>query len=459
MHDKEDEDKRINEDLDQSSSPISSLPTSPSAYGDDDGDGDDDDDDDVYSRDEPWQSVQHHNNNNLAPSSSPVAAAAVAASPRPQTPPPLTPRPHGTHGQEQQQQQQQQHHHARSPPSALSSPMSLHHLGISSSPLSPLRRQFSSPLFRSPPHPAIATYDADDESGEEEETRDQPDDSIDSSREDTQGRAQTAAPSSQPDDDELTQDSKDVLIERLTDLVQRLSAGHSTQESSLSALHAKVDEMEAVMATVPLQPIVNGKTPATTRGLRSASSLTSWLAPPLQLAASGSGSGTLLIKEPSLVAGVARLVVDEADRLSAQLASAVQGLQQRREESDHLHAMLVDRAEAAAARILELEKVVFDLEDEVSDNESELRHLRLELRAVEALCNTLLPSDVDPDLVESIQNWKSDWQRLRDKMSARKKDRHQLKRAAAVEGVEESSFVSITNLSILGASQSPSKLC
>ncbi|KAK3321008.1 hypothetical protein B0T19DRAFT_403603 [Cercophora scortea] len=441
---KEDDDKRITGDVDQSSSPISSLPTSPSAYEDEDEDDDDDDDDDddhVYSQD-----VPRH-----------------------------------------QQQQQQQPHHALK-----------HHLHSLPGPT------FSSPLFRSPPHPSMTTYDADEESGDgdEGETQNEPDDdSIDSSHEDHGG-------------DDLTQDSKDVLIERLTDLVQRLSASRdrgsggggggyyntSIKEASLSALHAKVDEMEALMATVPLPPVVNGKTPTkksttttTKRGLGSpallrnstmsfgvgfgaagqdgqppsgggggnelwgskSAPLTPLLAPPLQLAASGPG--------PSLVAGVARLVVDEADRLSAQLASAVKGLQQRREESDHLHAMLVDRAEAAAARILELEKVVFDLEDEVSGNESELRHLRLELRAVEALCNTLLPSDVDPDLVESIQNWKSDWQRLRDKMSARKKDRYQLRKggAAAVEGVgvEESSFVSITNLSILGAGQSPSKLC
>ena len=65
-------------------------------------------------------------------------------------------------------------------------------------------------------------------------------------------------------------------------------------------------------------------------------------------------------------------------------------------------------------------------EEEISSNESELRHLRLKLRAIEILCNDSMSSPlVDQDLVRSIENWKSDWATLRDAMSMRKKIRRQ----------------------------------
>jgi hypothetical protein len=62
-------------------------------------------------------------------------------------------------------------------------------------------------------------------------------------------------------------------------------------------------------------------------------------------------------------------------------------------------------------------------EDEVSGNESDLRHLRIELRAVETLVHGFVPPEADPDLVQSIQNWKTDWAKLRERMLANKKSR------------------------------------
>ncbi|KAK4242094.1 hypothetical protein C8A03DRAFT_11692, partial [Achaetomium macrosporum] len=85
--------------------------------------------------------------------------------------------------------------------------------------------------------------------------------------------------------------------------------------------------------------------------------------------------------------------------------------------------LLVDRAEAAATRILDLEQEICDLEDDILANESELRHLRLKIRAVETLCYEFVPPDADPDLFQSIENWKADWVLVRDRMLERKKDR------------------------------------
>lgn len=57
-------------------------------------------------------------------------------------------------------------------------------------------------------------------------------------------------------------------------------------------------------------------------------------------------------------------------------------------------------------------------EEEISSQESELKHLRLELRAIETLVNEFLPpvEAADPELVRSIENWKADWKKLREQM-------------------------------------------
>jgi len=46
---------------------------------------------------------------------------------------------------------------------------------------------------------------------------------------------------------DLTQDNKDVLIERLNDLVLRLSKDNSVEDSTVSAIHTEVDRIEALL--------------------------------------------------------------------------------------------------------------------------------------------------------------------------------------------------------------------
>ncbi|KAK4146469.1 uncharacterized protein C8A04DRAFT_9734 [Dichotomopilus funicola] len=124
-------------------------------------------------------------------------------------------------------------------------------------------------------------------------------------------------------------------------------------------------------------------------------------------------------------ADMAERVAREAERLNGELVRVVKGLRARREESDHLHSLLINRAESAATRILDLEQEICDLEDDILSGESELRHLRLKLRAVEALCHDLLVphSGTDPELIRCIDNWKADWVLVRDRMLARKRGR------------------------------------
>ncbi|KAK4155091.1 hypothetical protein C8A00DRAFT_42237 [Chaetomidium leptoderma] len=169
---------------------------------------------------------------------------------------------------------------------------------------------------------------------------------------------------------------------------------------------------------------------------------------------------------------MAERIALESEKLNVELAEVVKKLQARREESDHLHAILIDRGEAAATRILDLEKEIVDLEDDILSNESELRHLRIKIRAVETLCYEFVHPDADPDLFQGIENWKADWVRVRDRMLERKKDRKdrrvRLHRAGCVinsleQREEESTLTSLGGLSMsvsllgLAGGRSPKK--
>ncbi|KAK3488294.1 hypothetical protein B0T13DRAFT_515079 [Neurospora crassa] len=445
-----------------------------------------------------------------------------------------------------------------------------------SSPLSPFRRQFSAPLqavrssSRAPSFASIAgshpgysygsgsgnsffthvndsrgtvhhlavkddhndntlSFHADDELSDDDQHNE-----YQRVRADTAAAAAAAA-ANKAEDDKLTQDSKDVLVGRLTDLIHHLQeakeptvTNHGVlSDVSISELHAKVDEMEAVLTGkgtgTGVRGMGSGDGPASsagvTGGLRvtkrsvgpsarrskrsqassprseegegesesggerdkeeeeeeeeeeeqlhsplkdirafessaaAAATAPGWLAkgfsgsepsPPESRAHSPSPSSKAHLKLaeaaeiiPSVGAGIASVsvaaveveakkrrgaeterIAAESEKLAAQLEAVLKSLETRREESNHVHALLVERAEAAASRILELEKEVLDLEDEISYQESELKHLRLELRAIETLVNEFLPpvEAADPELVRSIENWKADWKRLRDQM-------------------------------------------
>lgn len=68
---------------------------------------------------------------------------------------------------------------------------------------------------------------------------------------------------------------------------------------------------------------------------------------------------------------------------------------------------------------MELDDLVLSLEEEVAANKSDLEHLRLQLRAVEVL----VPDDADRDLLQSIENWKADYSKLKTKMAAKRRER------------------------------------
>lgn len=61
------------------------------------------------------------------------------------------------------------------------------------------------------------------------------------------------------------------------------------------------------------------------------------------------------------------------------------------------------------------------MEDDFEANQSELKYLRIQLKAIEAQCAEFIPRDEDPELSQAIKNWKVDWEDIDRKSKARRK--------------------------------------
>jgi hypothetical protein len=247
-------------------------------------------------------------------------------------------------------------------PPKLPSPMTmnLYRLGIGSSPLSSLRGQFSSSFSNRSTSPAVTRdggVDADDELSEHDFG-----DRYHFS--DNEGL-----------DDDLTQDSKDVLVDRLNDLLKRLSTGGSLGGADITTLHAKVDEMEKVLASddrhrparpkrvqqrpsvlqlaSPLAIVPSDNRPKTPDDQQHPDYWGFSRTPPRrQLAPAFSELSTPRdesrdmsltniqaaaidgIEKPEISTQVADSLVVEAEKLCTELNTVVKNLQDRREESD-----------------------------------------------------------------------------------------------------------------------------
>jgi len=250
----------------------------------------------------------------------------------------------------------------------------------------------------------------------------------------------TASSDSFPGQD-LTQDSKDVLIERLNDLVLRLSTTNVLKDGAVTAIHSQVDKIELI-----LEGEERHQRPSHSRsgsGILKTEDDPYW----------GPATPTQNIKMrlPDMSVSSARRSVhgelpapptkgielaQVAEALASKLAFTVEELQKRMEESDHIHNLLLTRVEKAAERILVLEYRIAEMEDDFEANQSELKFLRIQLKAIEAQYTQYIPRDEDPDLTQSILNWKVDWEDIDRRSKARRK-----KCTASVSNLSDSQTV------------------
>ncbi|KAK0740239.1 hypothetical protein B0T18DRAFT_205081 [Schizothecium vesticola] len=255
--------------------------------------------------------------------------------------------------------------------------------------------------------------------------------------------------SDHPDSDDTSSDdarslthdgSKDILIERLSHIIRHLQI---TTESGdmVDGLHSKVDEMYGVMGKFlcldgrstddgnifgPLSHTTQSRTDQTkpvstgwTHHFRQQEEEEYSPAPPPK--------------------DMTPVLAAEITNLNAQLSTVLQSLRTRKEETDKIQSLLLTHLSQAATHILTLESTITTLSSDLRSSDAALRHLRLELRAVETLWRSSPAGEeltrsmsmgsspagssprtpgtgtttVDMELVRSIENWKADWRELR----------------------------------------------
>ncbi|KAL6875801.1 hypothetical protein HDV57DRAFT_519176 [Trichoderma longibrachiatum] len=116
-----------------------------------------------------------------------------------------------------------------------------------------------------------------------------------------------------------------------------------------------------------------------------------------------------------MTAAQSNRVIAELVKLNEELETTVTNLKARQEESDHIHKLLVERAERAAQRIIWLQNRITYLEQELEENDSELTNLRVCLKAVEIQ----LPPHPDRELQRCFAVFKEGYRAIKKKRAMR----------------------------------------
>ncbi|KDN66013.1 hypothetical protein CSUB01_00679 [Colletotrichum sublineola] len=224
----------------------------------------------------------------------------------------------------------------------------------------------------------------------------------------------TASAHSNDNTNENTRDTLG-LIQRLNDLTQKLLAGEDVPETNISAMHGKLDEIESVLAGEPPQATPQPKPKTWPIDAQSVEHESLWTSPSPSWFRSGlseispSFRSSFRRDTPSPEPTIEKKpavdtfrIASEAAKLNSELETLVTNLKARQEESEN--------AQHNGSFSFK------DEEEELQENDSELTYLRLGLKAIEVQC----PNNADPDLAQSIQNWKADWSDLKRKRSKHK---------------------------------------
>lgn len=150
-------------------------------------------------------------------------------------------------------------------------------------------------------------------------------------------------PKAVPDED-LTEDSKDVLIERLNDLIARLSNARSIDDVAVTAIHSQMDNIELIVRREERHQSPPDGTVASLDVLRDEDNFWGPPSPSQSLRMRlppKPGSSVLPQRELSMSTAKAVKIAKEAEELASMLSTTVKELQTRREESDVSMSMVV----------------------------------------------------------------------------------------------------------------------
>ncbi|CAG8979125.1 hypothetical protein HYALB_00000258 [Hymenoscyphus albidus] len=221
--------------------------------------------------------------------------------------------------------------------------------------------------------------------------------------------------------DDVTEDNKSILIERLNDIVQRLNQDSSVDDDTVTKIHRDVDYIERLIKTgasrsrrpsvigLGIDDMIDGRDYTNREAV--------WEpAPSIEL--KNPKRRERAKRGDDMSSSIAQKVAHEAEGLAIQLSNSVSELQKRKEESDRIHDILLSRLENSKERIMFLEYRISEMEEDFDANQSELQFLRIQQKAIEVQ----YPKEVeDEDLTQSIQNWKIDWEEVDRKSKARRK--------------------------------------
>ncbi|OWP00548.1 hypothetical protein B2J93_4297 [Marssonina coronariae] len=153
----------------------------------------------------------------------------------------------------------------------------------------------------------------------------------------------------------LPQESKDVLVDRLNDLVLRISKVGVLRGKAISTIHAQVDKIDILVNCVeaierpnlPSREVLRNGTPPTDFGEPSTPTQNLPMSLPIYSHASNCSSTPGAVdKSPKSAAEVAKAAADLASRLSTIVAE----FQLRNKESNRIHDWLVAKNKRATQR-------------------------------------------------------------------------------------------------------------
>ncbi|KAM5350472.1 hypothetical protein ACJ41O_006977 [Fusarium nematophilum] len=289
-------------------------------------------------------------------------------------------------------------------PSLLSSPSVASSLGFSTGRMSPLRRELS----RESRSSSTSHHD-----------QEQPDDA-----------SPTARRGGRP-----SRTRRDALARRLSQLAHELTSGDDelVDDNGVDILTAQLDQLEGSMKMKKTISFSTPTTPSPRQTPRRPLSLD--MRSPGDSLFGSPGSSVFRTRFSDLSASIrrepepepepepdpppnmgmtvaeAKRVIKEATLLNEELSQLVANLKARQEESDHIQALLIERAERAAQRIIFLQNRISHLEQELHENDDELQHLRICLKALEIQ----MPPHPDRELQRCISSFKQDYQALKRK--------------------------------------------
>ncbi|KAJ5038144.1 uncharacterized protein L3040_007013 [Drepanopeziza brunnea f. sp. 'multigermtubi'] len=243
--------------------------------------------------------------------------------------------------------------------------------------------------------------------------------------------------------EDLTQDSKHALIDRLNRLVLRLSSVGSLKHRAISTIHSQVDKIEILVSRVeikrPSQPLCK-----LSLNIPREDGLLGHPAPNRILEIENTTVSTKPHFEDGMNPGVSNntpnntaKLAQAAEDLASRLSTTVVELQERKVEFKRIHDLLVNQNEKAAKHTLLLEYRIAEMEDDFQSNQSELKFLRIQLQSIQAQCVGCIHLHEDQELDESIMNWKTDWENINRRARGRRKNfevhlTHQLSETSTV---------------------------